>query len=664
MEKTWYNRSLMSYFPILFITVGMLIFVSVSMISEFSINETEKANRVFSKYVIDSMETSLRGIERVVLEETGNNSAFYNFFEMKDSSDTSTVYYETSKELHKMLDDNPMIHSIYLYRAKDRVVLTTNSLEKLDSFQDKDFVNQALAQPAGTLWSSVRDYSDLSLQPKDKVISISKKALLPFGNQGIIVVNVRLDQLLRIVDEMINPNITFMDISDASGKRVYPIELAGQPVDPKRITTQGDVITNIHSNYIGWNFVSGIKGGQTFSWVSAISHIWIGIGVLTVLISILYTIYVSRRNYKPIESILQQINAYQSRSQLKGKGGDEFSFIGKVLESLMDQTSKYEKQYQEDLLVRRKQFFQELITGRTPVKEEIWAENMNRFKLESAYSQLRLGIAEIDGYAAFRENYSMTDRNLLKFAITNVVHEFSDPEGLTVWAEWVTDKRLAVLFIVNADDPDKAETIPERLDRFRTWVAVNLKFSLTVGVGRTVSRLAEISDSYDEAEKALQYKMSLGGNQVIRYDEIGRPAGDTHKYFQQMDALCQAFRIADDSWRLQVDQLVHDLEQDLLKEEEIRHLLRHLLRLLQRTVEGPPPEMTDLWSGKVNPGLTGAIEESETSEELLCRCWRSCSKSCTRNMFPCASPRIIISSLMKSGNISSRIMPIPTCRST
>ncbi|UUZ85392.1 AraC family transcriptional regulator [Paenibacillus sp. P26] len=113
---------------------------------------------------------------------------------------------------------------------------------------------------------------------------------------------------------------------------------------------------------------------------------------------------------------------------------------------------------------------------------------------------------------------------------------------------------------------------------------------------------------------------------MIRYDEIGRPAGDTHKYFQQMDALCQAFRIADDSWRLQVDQLVHDLEQDLLKEEEIRHLLRHLLRLLQRTVEGPPPEMTDLWSGKVNPGLTGAIEESETSEELLCRCWRSLLK--------------------------------------
>ncbi|OXM85785.1 helix-turn-helix transcriptional regulator [Paenibacillus rigui] len=615
MKKTWYHRLLLSYFPILFVTVGIIVFLSVSMLSEFSISETEKANRIFVKYVIDSMETSLKGVERVILEETGNSDAFYHFFEMKDTDDAGLVYYETSKEIHKILDDNPLLQSVYLYRAKDQEVLTINSLEKLDTFPDKAYVLQALQQPAGSGWSGVRSYSGLTLQPPEQVISMSKKALLPFGNQGIIVVNVRVDQLLRIVDEMMNPSITFMNIADAEGAQVYPVtsaKLTGQGKE----ASEGSVVTNIYSKLIGWTFVSGIRGGRMFSWVSTISHMWISIGVLTILFSLIYTVYVTRRNYKPIERIMQQIHAHQSRNQLKGS--DEFSFIGKVLENLIDQTGRYEKQYQEDLIVRRKQFFQELISSRSSVSEKAWAENMPRFKLPDTYTNLQFGTAEIDGFAAFQTTYSVTDQNLLKFALTNVVQEFSDPEWLTVWAEWISEKRLAILFIVNAPALNEQQNTMELLDRFRIWVAVNLKFSMTVGVGRNVASLAELGLSFSESISALEYKMSLGNNQVICYEELrGVKSVDSHKYYQRMDALSQDFRLEGTAWQLQVDELVHDLEQDLLKEVEIRHLLQYWMRMLQRMIELLPGEYTAYWNDKFRQSLTEAIETIETAEELL-----------------------------------------------
>ncbi|MCZ8511066.1 helix-turn-helix domain-containing protein [Paenibacillus filicis] len=615
MNKTWYKRLLLSYFPILFITVSVIIFIAVSMLSEFSIQETEKANRVFSKYVTDSMETSLKGIERVMLEEAGNSTAIYNFFEMKDTADPGTVYYETSKEMHKMMDDNPLIHSVYLYRAKDRVVLTTNAVEKLDSFQDKDFIAQALEKPQNAGWSPVREYSNLSLQPKDKVISLSKKALIPFGNQGIIVVNVRVDLLLRIVDEMINPDITFMDITDARGLKVYPVTQADPAVSGKTGSSKGTVITSLDSKVIGWHFMSGIKGGRTFSWVSAISRIWIGIGLATVLFSIVYTVYVTRRNYKPIEGIMAQINSYQSRSPLKG--GDEFSFIGKVLDNLMDQTIRYEKQFQEDLIVRRKQFFHEVTEGPAAIPQQEWAASMGRFKLPSHYLKLMAGIAEIDAFAAFQQNYSATDRQLLKFALTNVVHEFSDPERLTVWAEWISDRRLAILLLIHKEEQSEPEAVAELLDRFRTWVAVNLKITLTLGLGRAVSRHEAVRESYQEALTVLDYKMSAGSNKVIRYGELDGEAGDTHKYYQRMDAMNQEFRIADAAWQVQLEQFAQELETDVLKDDDIRQLLRYFTRLLQRTMEGLSPEILAYWNDETVPALSGAIEASETLEELL-----------------------------------------------
>ncbi|MBW5447774.1 helix-turn-helix domain-containing protein [Cohnella sp. CFH 77786] len=620
MNHNWYRRLLFSYMPTLLVSFSILIFLAVSMISELSAKETANANRVFAKYVTDSMETSLKGIERVVLEKIGYDDTLYRFFTMQAADDSGPIYYDASIVLSHILSDNPLIDSIYLYRTKDKLVLTPNKIYHLDDFPDKDYIVQSLNPAAPTRWSAVREYAGLGEETKDKVISISKHALLPFGTEGIVVVNVKVDNVLRIVDEMINPDITFMNVYAADGKRVYPFKepAAGVP-SSETAPDAGKTINRIHSAYLGWDFESGVKAGRMFGWMSAISSVWIAIGIVTVLGAVGTVLYVTRRNYKPIQSIMGQIYGLQSRGPMKGKDGDEFAYIGKVLENLMEQTSKYEKQYKEDLIVRRKQFFQELISDRKPPSPAAWESYANRFQLPNRYRHLLLAVAEIDRYADFRENYRAEDQSLLKFALTNVVHEFSVPGRLTFWAEWVTDKRLALLLFI--DQPDNADTgdIAEILDKIRTWVAVNLKFSITIGVGSRVTGFTELSRSFDEAVFSLQYKMPLGNNRTIRYDEAaGRhQLGDTQKYYEQIETMCQEFRISDDSWPLRVEQFSRDLQQDLLRHDEADLLVRHLMRLFRHLAEGLPREIQAHWSEKTQPSLERALERAETLEELM-----------------------------------------------
>ncbi|WP_019535986.1 helix-turn-helix domain-containing protein [Paenibacillus ginsengihumi] len=624
MTKSWYNRLLLSYVPILFFAISMTLFIAISLITEYSFKETEKANQVFTNYVVHSIENSLRAIERAALEQISTNEMFTDFYQMKGSDNVRVDYYNLSNELRTWVGDNALIHSIYLYRKEDNLIITPNVAEYLDEFSDQAHIRAALDSPPVSGWSSVREYTDLALQPADKVITLTRRALLPFGGQGLIVVNVKLDRLMQFLEEMINRDITFMHIM-YRGDYVYTsLNADGTwPVDVEKL---GKVVTRYHSDYIGWDFVSGIRHGQMFGWMSVISNLWIAIALGTVLLSILYTIYVTRRNYKPIEGIMRQIEAYQNRNSLKSKGGDEFSFIQKVLASLMDQTEKYEKQYQEDLIVRRKQFFLGLIDGGSAVGREEWEDNASRFRIQASFTELVPFVIEIDKYADFQQKYSARDQSLLKFALSNVVHDFFQGSHQSVWAEWLTADRLALLAIIDQGEQTKSPNVADLVDKLRTWVAVNLHFSVTAGIGRAVRQLADLPASFDEANSALQYKMSLGCNQVIRYEDIrSASAGgkDMHKYYQLMDGMCTGFRLADDAWELQVDQLAQYLAQDLLTGEEMEHLLQYLTGLLQRSMEGMPEEIAELWEHTAKPAIQEACATAETMEDILLPLTRS-----------------------------------------
>jgi two-component system response regulator YesN len=618
MKKTWFNRLLLSYFPILFITITMIIFVAVSIINEISVRETEKANQIFSRYVIDSMDTSLHGIEQMVLEEMGNNDDLKAFFEPNDSADQRLVNYAVSRELGKIVSDNPMIHSLYLYRNQDQTVISKSLIEKLDNFGDKAYILQSYQHPVSLQWSPVRNFSEYWTDSNQKVISLSKKALLPFGDQGLVVVNVRVDALLRIVDEMINGDITFMDIWSGTNEQVYPIHssVKGNKLDVNA-SAEGEIKSRMHSEYIGWDFVSGLKVGKIYGWVSFISRMWLGIGVATILVSIFYIIYVTRRNYKPIELIMQQIHGFQNRHDSKGAGSDEFAFIGKVLGNLIDQSQVYEKQYQEDLLVRKKQFFLELIEGHHDVSLEHWHMQLSRFNVQSKFRRLAFAVIEIDHYAEFQKKYSSNDQNLLKFGITNVMNEFGTENGQHIWSEWVSGQRLAVLVISNEEDQainDKWYTL---LDKFRTWIMVNLKQSVTVGLGGVVDDISQIHSLFKASITALQYKMSLGTNQVISYIELQNTASnDTHTYVQLINAMIPDFRMMNPSWETRLEQFFDQVEEEVFKDVEVRYILNYLIRLFDGEMEGMPLETSRSWSEKVHPSMLDVLEKSETLGDI------------------------------------------------
>ncbi len=610
MKKRWFKRMLFSYAKVLYATIAIILILSFLVISEVSYQGAKKANSVAATFVSDSIERSLREAERVVLVQLEGNQAFQDFFEPSPSSDSRLINYEASNEIRKIMKDIPVIYSISLYRASDNSVLTQDQYQLLPFFSDHEFMSQSIRSEPEDHWSEARDYPEYPNGEKNKkVISIVKKAPIPLGSLGVVVVNVSLDSLLSIASDMINPDIMFMYIHSGDQTLMRPFG--------KNLTGRQDIFTRIDLPYASMQFESGIADGLFFEWMHAISRGWIALGVVTILSSLIYLVYITRKNYRPIEQILGQMQTWVGKYESKGNEQDEFAYIGTVFENVVDQNISYEQQISKDHLVRRKQFFMELIAGDQSFAESEWRANLSKFNIglpeQSAETLPVLAvIVEIDDFREFQAKYTTQDQNLLRFALTNILQELFDRHRYAIWPEWIEVNRLSVLLMGHSPHREDQEV----WEKFRTWVAFYLKFSVTIGIGSKADSWREIPASYAHAALALKYKCSLGMNRLIQYDELReQQSGDLSKYYAKISSIVDEFRMLKTDWEVRLDEFFRQLQIDLLPDDEIRHVFVFLHRSLQRMIDTMPDEIREYWQS-AQADIAG-ITEFETLEAML-----------------------------------------------
>lgn len=75
--------------------------------------------------------------------------------------------------------------------------------------------------------------------------------------------------------------------------------------------------------------------------MSVVSYIWVVIGFVTVVLAVIYIVYISRRNYQPIKAMMNRIESIQLNMPQAAK--DELSVIDSALESLINRSMDYDK---------------------------------------------------------------------------------------------------------------------------------------------------------------------------------------------------------------------------------------------------------------------------------------------------------------------------------
>ncbi|RXZ82982.1 helix-turn-helix domain-containing protein [Paenibacillaceae bacterium] len=619
MRKSWFYRLFFSYFPILFALSSVLILLTYLMLSEMSRKETIHANGTYVQHVVQLIDHTLREIDGMLIQELETDEKISQFFRHRPSEDDSTHYnvYEISKKINQLVSFNTFIDSVYLYRNSDDMVMSANTLVPLSQFGDRAFIEARQDSDQLFELSPRRTYQEFRHQElfPASVVSLVRQYPLLEGRQGLVVINISLSAMERMLADLSGGSISFVHIKDWQGNTVANQQQKGAP--------PGTVLSEYTSDYTGWVYKGGVRDVQLFRFASVLSYVWVAGGILAVIAGSIWLAYVTRRNYKPIEALMSRMNMYMSQknNELEQSGPDEFLFIERALDMLMEQSNAYQKMQEEDALFRKRYFFTELLEGSRPIGLAEWRQELERYGLPDGFQELGVVIYEIDQYTQLTGRYSYRDFNLLKFVLNSVIKEMADSCPVTVWTEWTEQHRLVALYRTTDSGDSWEEQARMQAEQVRAWVEKNVAYTITAAIGSAQEMLEEVPASYTHALHALAYKSSVGLNRVLLYGEhtaepsAGSGKAGSRDLFRMIRELAHAFRTGEGDWLELYDQLFIEVRLGRLTREEYVQLFNTIVQQIQRELAAFPEKVLELWQSGVLPRLAQVRDTFDLAEE-------------------------------------------------
>ncbi|KAI7251863.1 hypothetical protein KC345_g11533 [Hortaea werneckii] len=342
--------------------------------NQFNVSNALQANRLTAKYVVNMTDTSLKAISFEAQQAIDTGGTLQQFL---DEPSDRALSFDASNMLSTLMVRSGLIDSVYLYRARDGMVLDQSTIRPLGQFPDQNYVREALDQAYTGVWSSPRlkqseGKGELS---RVNVTSLGFKIPRNSGSLGYLIINVKTSSLNSYIGQAIDRSITEAQIYDNKGQAFFG--------ENTSLTSKSRLSVDIASDYTGWTYRVGIKGGQLLSFLFHGSTVWIMLGLGVIAFAIGTTFYVTRRNYKPIESILHRIERFSLAVMPfdSKEKENEFAFIDQAIERLITNNMAFQEQQEEHLVIRRQQFLQTLLKGEYEDDRETWEQERQHFGL-------------------------------------------------------------------------------------------------------------------------------------------------------------------------------------------------------------------------------------------------------------------------------------------
>ncbi|NHN35038.1 helix-turn-helix domain-containing protein [Paenibacillus agricola] len=621
-SKHWFYKMLFSYLPIFFIVTSFLFLSFFLVISGYIKDSTIKANEILSEQVNQAVENILEPIDKIIIREIVVDDTLRQYFnELRNERYT---LYQAHQKMNNIKANYSNIDSIYMFRQIDGLIITDNSLISLEDFEDRAFIKELTDEPKFKSWSGKRIYKDHKKSTETAVVSLVRKVPFSTGIQGLIVVNIQVEAIRELVVNMSASKISFVHLLDVSGNSIFSTRETEQAQDREKLPDDSNKeLTRIKSPYTEWEIRTGVKEKFFFDFFSTFPIVWFSLGLLSIVIGSVWIVYVTRQNYKPIESLIVVIDQIfkKKNNDLFAKGNqDEIRFISMAIDQLVEQANKFENQFEVDVLRLRRNLFMELLEGTAKMNMAEWKRELARLGLPGEFDLVALSILEIDKYADFCRRYSNRDQYLLKFVTFSVMNEIAQQQQIRLWAEWISDSQLGMIVMADHITGGATELFTSQIDqacsKAITWANENLEFSITFGIGGTTSFIEEIPQLYDDTLDALKYKSILGNKRIIHYSELpSKTKVDIYNHIQLIRSIAQSYRMGEEKWQTDYIQLMHELRNGFTREDVIS-MLHYLMYYMDREVMELSETIRDKWKQVAMPSLTLLLDSFEMLEEF------------------------------------------------
>lgn len=619
MRKSWFYKLLLSYLPVFFVISLSLLVTTYLAINELSKKSAIKSNKAITHNITKMMDYTLGEIDAIVLTEVQSNPEIISYFENTTAVNRQYANIQTATALKGMLAGNPLIDSIYLYNPWNQTVLTASTVTALQTFVDRVIIGNMMGSKESFRWIARQLPQEMAaLGTTNSVISLVRYANLQ--SRGLIVVNIDTKRLQEMIESMSDKETTFVEVTDRADKLI--VSNGPNYDDSESYIKPGKVLAQSLSEYTGWTVRSGGRNGAIADLVSVLFYLWAVLGIVLIAAGIFWILYVTKRNYKPLQTLMERISGAEAKhgTGKRLEAIDEFQFIDTTIKDLLDESSLLQEKDRENLIYRKKHLFHILMDEEASSRRIDWKQELTQVGVSeyASASLARVAIIEIDRYQDFIKHYNR-DQHLLKDVLVSVTMEIFEEQPYNVWPEWIKKRQLAVLFLYDKLEHGD-EGVEACCERLRAWVSDNLDFTITIGLGKSVEGIGRSYESFRSALHTVAFKSSLGDNRLLLLvNTNSKPKGEVFRQLQRIRSICHSFRAGDSAWTVHIYELHHSLREQLYAREDLINLMNVLFDHLQKEMNELPEEMRVIWEDGAYEELKSVIRCEETLDPMFSR---------------------------------------------
>lgn len=260
--------------------------------------------------------------------------------------------------------------------------------------------------------------------------------------------------------------------------------------------------------------------------------------IVFLLIAIIISIFVSKKLYKPINKLIGQITLNKQDVQYDEANKDEISYLNSVYNYAFDKLNYYEREKSMTDRIMKTYWLRKLITEGEWIDSE---ESESVFKSNilniSANDCFIICVFKIDNFAPFKLENNIINRDLIKFAIVNIMSEVISQSFPVETVEMYEDQMVSVVGI-EGEQEDYIMEISNKIKRSQEYILQYFNISVTASVSERVLDLWTIPQGYEYALKSSLYRFTMGKMSIIVPEKIKQNISSTkQEYSKKLDKL-------------------------------------------------------------------------------------------------------------------------------
>jgi AraC-like DNA-binding protein len=562
------------------------------------------------------LQTEMR-VEQMLKSLEGSVTQFVNSSlarEVLNETLTSRDFIKARSLLTELanLRTTAVIKDTYFVQFENDWALNFSNLRKLSEMENKDEFYAYARQAKGILWNTRTQFTpenpgnseSVYEMPAASAETISLVYKIPLMShtkmpKGLLVISVAADDFRSVLTRSTKLGSSYIlnssgrmflssapaiddygDINRMIAQRIQP----GAPRDGFFYAGAGGNkvgVTYRSSSYNDWTYVSVASIAAVTKETRTIGLLTLGTcaGILLVVIILAY--YGSRRMYLPIRNLLLLTKEVDHDGTHPGGRKDELELIKDGIQSLAVSNNKL-KQLMQGQAGHLKEFFVlKLFTGQLSERELLQRSDMYGFPKH--WNNLCVMALQIDGLAETR--YQEQDRELLLFAVNNIVEELLPPE--TRFSPILLSDSQVTLLASSIDDPSELRLYCYRAaEMIKGKVEEYLQLQVSVGISCPFVRLTDTVMAYGQSLEALRCRISLGPGIITHFKDLQQNESAKTAVYSHLrpmeEQLMQALReIQPDKAMAVLDQyLAAVLHKDSFVKEHRILLLQLMTRIL------------------------------------------------------------------------------------